>query len=135
MLNVLDDGVRHLMRIELKRVVVTISKERSADETWADVVNVEMVDVANVAELGEAFEVVVDVAFGGGIRWGGTESACACDATDDGKMGFSTRMFLEVVERSIYHACEAHHVGGNSCHLFFYIKKRVLIADARAVEV
>ena len=51
---------------------MSVGKEGSADKARTDVVKVDVMDASDVAELGETFEVVVDVAFGGGISRGST---------------------------------------------------------------
>ena len=51
---------------------MTVSQEGCADKARADVVKMDVADASNVAELGEALEVVVDVAFGGGVGRSGT---------------------------------------------------------------
>ena len=66
------DGESYAVRIELERVVVSVGKEGSADKARTDVVEMDVMDASDVAELGETFEVVVDVAFGGGISRGST---------------------------------------------------------------
>ena len=92
MVDALGDGECHLVWVELERVVMSIGQEGSAHKTWADVVEVDVADVPDVAELGEAFHIVVDVAFRGGIGRCCTESACAGNAADNSEMPFLLRM-------------------------------------------
>ena len=68
----LGNGEGNAVRVELERVVMSVGKEGSADKAGTDVVKVDVMDASDVAELGEALHVVVDVAFGGGISRGGT---------------------------------------------------------------
>lgn len=123
------------MSIELERVVMPVGKERGADKAWTDVVEMDVMDASDVAELGEALHIVVDVAFGGGIGWGSAESACTSDAADNGKMPFLVGMLLEVVKCCIHHLRESHHVRCNSCHLFFLIKSWILVTNASTMEI
>ena len=123
------------MRVELERVVVSVGKERGADKAWTDIVEVNVANASDVAELGETFHVVVDVAFGGGIGRGSTESSCASDAADDGEVGFLFGMLLEVVEGGVNHLGEASHVGGYSRHLLLHVEVWVLIADAGTMKI
>lgn len=124
------DGESYAVWVELERVVVSVGKERSADKTRTDVVEVDVMDASDVAKLGETLHVVIDVAFGGRIGRSSTQSSCASDAADDGEVGFTVGMLHEVVEGRISHLCEACHVSGNGCHLLLYVERRVLIADA-----
>ena len=66
------DGESYAVRIELERVVMSVGKERGTHKARTDVVEVDVMDASDVAELGETFHVVIDVAFGGGIGWGST---------------------------------------------------------------
>ena len=68
----LGNGEGNAVRVELERVVMSVGKEGGADKAWTNVVEVDVVDASDVAELGEALHVVVDVAFGGGISRGST---------------------------------------------------------------
>ena len=114
---------------------MSVGNEGGADKTRTDVVEVDVVDASDVAELGETFEVVVDVAFGGGIGWGSTQSSCASNAADDGEVGFTVGMLHEVVEGGIDHLCEACHVSGNGCHLLLHVEGRVLVTDSGTMKV
>lgn len=129
------DGEGNIVWVELERVVISISNEGCADKAWTDVVEVDMVDASYAAELAEAFHVVVGVAFGGGVGWGGSEPAGAGYAADDSEVPLSLRMLLEVVEGCANHLGETCHVGGDSGHLLFKVKSWILIADTCAVEV
>ncbi len=131
----LGDREGNSVRVELERVMVPVGKERGADKAWADVVEMDVMDASDVAELSEAFHVVVDVAFGGGIGRGGTQPSCAGNAADDGEVGFLFWMLHEVVEGGIDHLREACHVGGYGCHLLFDVEHRVLIANAGTMKV
>ena len=131
----LGNGEGNAVRVELERVVMSVGKEGGADKAWTNVVEVDVVDASDVAELGEAFHVVVDVAFGGGIGRGSTQSSCASDAADDGEVGFTVGMLHEVVEGGIDHLCEACHVGGNGRHLLFRVEGRVLVTDSGTMKV
>lgn len=71
-LNAFGDGEGNAVRVELERVVMSVGKEGSADKARTNVVKVDVMDASDVAELGEALHVVVDVAFGGGISRGST---------------------------------------------------------------
>ena len=128
------DGEGNIVWVELERVVISISNEGCADKAWTDVVEVDMVDASYAAELAEAFHVVVGVAFGGGVGWGGSEPAGAGYAADDSEVPLSLRMLLEVVEGCANHLGETCHVGGDSGHLLFKVKSWILIADACAVK-
>lgn len=134
-LNAFGDGEGNAVRVELERVAVAVGKEGSAYKTRTDVVKVDVMDASDVAELGEALHVVVDVAFGGGIGRGCTESSCASNAADDGKVGFTVGMLHEVVEGGIDHLCEACHVSGNGCHLLLYVEGRVLVTNSSTVKI
>ena len=68
----LGNGEGNSVRVELERVVMSVGKEGGADKARTDVVEVDVVDASDVAELGEALHVVVDVAFGGRIGRGST---------------------------------------------------------------
>lgn len=135
MADALGDGERYFVRIELERVVVTVGQEGRADETWSYIMQMDVADASDAAKLGEALHIVVNVALGGGIGWGGAESACASDAADDSKMPFLVGMILEVVEGCIHHLRESHHIRCNSRHLFVLIKSRILIAYACTMEI
>ena len=134
-LNAFGDGEGNAVRVELERVAVAVGKEGSAYKTRTDVVKVDVMDASDVAELGEALHVVVDVAFGGGIGRGCTESSCASNAADDGKVGFTVGMLHEVVEGGIDHLCEACHVSGNGCHLLLYVERWVLVTNSSTVKI
>lgn len=123
------------MWVELEWVVMAVGKEGGADKARTNVVEVDVMDASDVAELGETFEVVVDVAFGGGIGWGSTQSSCASDAADDGEVGFTVGMLHEVVEGGIDHLCEACHVSGNGCHLLLYVERWVLVTNSSTVKI
>ena len=71
-MNALYDGEGDLVWVGLEGVVMTVGKEWGADKAGTDVVEVDVSDALDVAELGEAFEVVVDVAFGGRVGRSGT---------------------------------------------------------------
>ena len=129
------DGESYAVRIELERVVMSVGKEGGADKARTDVVEVDVMDASDVAELGEALHVVVDVAFGGRIGWSSTQSSCASDAADDGEVGFTVGMLHEVVKGGIDHLCEACHVSGNGCHLLLYVERRVLVTDSCTVKI
>lgn len=129
------DGEGNIVWVELERVVISISNEGCADKAWTDVVEVDVVDVSYVAELAEAFHVVVGVAFGGGVGWGGSESAGAGYAADDSEVAFLVGVVFEVMEGGIDHLCEANDIGGNGCHLLVDVECWVLVSDACAVEV
>lgn len=135
MADALCDGEGNAVRVELERVVVSVGKEGSADKARTNVVEVDVMDASDVAELGETFHVVVDVAFGGGIGWGGTESSCAGDAADDGEVGFLSGMLQEVVEGGIDHLSEACHVGGYGRHLLLYVEGWVLVTHSSTVKI
>ena len=92
------DGEGDLVWVELERVVVSVGKERGADESGTDVVEVDVSDASDMAKLGEAFEVMVDVAFGGGVGRSGTQASCAGNAADDGEVAVLSGVLLEVVE-------------------------------------
>ena len=49
-----------------------VGDEGGTHKARTDVVEVDVMDASDVAELGEALHVVVDVAFGGGISRGST---------------------------------------------------------------
>lgn len=131
----LCDGEGNAVWVELEGVVMTVCKEWGADKTRTDVVEVDVSDASDVAKLGEAFEVMVDVAFGGRVGRSGTQASCAGNAADDGEVAVLFGVLLEVVEGCTYHLCETRHVGGNGCHLFSHVEGGVLIADAGTVEV
>ena len=114
---------------------MSVGKEGGADKARTDVVEVDVVDASDVAELGEALHVVVDVAFGGRISRGSTESLCASDAADDGKVGFTVGMLHEVVEGGIDHLCEACHIGGYGRHLLLYVERWVLVTNSSTVKI
>ena len=114
---------------------MSVGKEGSADKARTDVVKVDVMDASDVAELGEALHVVVDVAFGGGISRGCTESSCASNAADDGEVGFTVGMLHEVVEGGIDHLGETCHVGGNGRHLLFHVEGRVLVTNSSTVKI
>lgn len=57
------DGESYAVRTELERVVVSVGKEGSADKAGTDVVEMDVMDASDVAELGETLHVVIDVAF------------------------------------------------------------------------
>lgn len=124
------DGESYAVRIELERVVMSVGKEGSADKARTDVVEVDVMDASDVAKLGEAFHVVVNVAFGGRIGRSSTQSSCASNAADDSEVGFLFGMLHEVVEGRIGHLCETCHVRRYSGHLLLYVERRVLITDA-----
>ena len=129
------DGESYAVRIELERVVVSVGKEGSADKARTDVVEMDVMDASDVAELGETLHVVIDVAFGGGIGWSSTQSSCASDAADDGEVDFTVGMLHEVVEGGIDHLCEACHVSGNGCHLLLYVERWVLVTNSSTVKI
>ncbi len=129
------DGESYAVRIELERVVVSVGKEGSADKARTDVVEMDVMDASDVAELGETLHVVVDVAFGGRIGWSSTQSSCASDAADDGEVGFTVGMLHEVVKGGIDHLCEACHVSGNGCHLLLYVERWVLVTNSCTVKI
>ena len=131
----LCNGEGNAVWVELEGVVMTVCKEWGADEAGTDVVEVDVADASDMAELGEAFEIVTDVSFRGRIGRGGTESPCASDAADDGEVGFLLGMLHEVVEGCIDHLGETCDVGGNGHHLLVGVEVWVLIADAGTVEV
>ena len=108
---------------------MSVGKEGSAAKAGTDVVKVDVMDASDVAELGEALHVVVDVAFGGRIGRGSTESSCATDAAEDGKVGFTVGMLHEVMEGGIDHLGETCHVGGYGRHLLLPVVGRVLVTD------
>ncbi len=114
---------------------MSVGKEGSADKARTDVVEVDVMDASDVAELGEALHVVVDVAFGGGISGGSPQSSYASNAADDGKVGFTVGMLHEVVEGGIDHLCEACHVSGNGCHLLLYVERWVLVTNSSTVKI
>ena len=124
-----------MVRVELERVVMSVCDEGGADKARTNVVEVDVMDASDVAELGEALHVVVDVAFGGGIGWGSTQSPCASDAADDGEVSFTVGMLHEVVEGGIDHLCEACHVSGNGCHLLLYVERWVLVTNSSTVKI
>lgn len=134
-LNAFGDGEGNAVRVELERVVMSVGKEGSADKARTNVVKVDVMDASDVAELGEALHVVVDVAFGGGIGRGCTESSCASNAADDGEVGFLFGMLHEVVEGGIDHLGETCHVGGYGRHLLFHVEGRVLVTDSGTMKV
>ena len=124
------DGESYAVRIELERVVVSVGKERGTHKAGTDVVEVDVMDASDVAKLGEAFHVVVNVAFGRGIGRGSTQSSCASNAADDSEVCFLFGMLHEVVEGRIGHLCETCHVRRYSGHLLLNVEVGVLIADA-----
>ena len=71
-LDAFGDGKGNAVWVELERVVMSVGKEGGADKARTDVVEMDVMDASDVAELGETFEVVVDVAFGGRIGRGST---------------------------------------------------------------
>jgi len=87
------DGEGDAVWVELERVVMPVIKERSAHKAGTDVVKVDVTDAPYVAELGEAFHIMIYIAFGGGIGWGGTQATCAGNAADDSEMAFLFGMF------------------------------------------
>lgn len=131
----LGNGEGNAVRVELERVVMSVGDEGGTHKARTDVVEVDVMDASDVAELGEAFHVVVDVAFGGGIGRGSTQSSCASDAADDGEVGFTVGMLHEVVEGGIDHLCEACHVSGNGCHLLLYVERWVLVTNSSTVKI
>lgn len=133
--NALGDRKGYVVWVKLKRVVVAVGNEGGADKAWADVMEVDVVDVSNVAELSEAFNVMADVAFCGGIGWGGSKSAGGSNAADDGQMSFVVRVLLKVVESSANHLGESHHICGDCCHFLLHVEGWVLITDAGTMEV
>ena len=70
--NAVGNGESHLVGVELEGVVMPVCQEGGAHKAWTDVVEVDVANASDVAELGETFEVVVDVAFGGRVGRGGT---------------------------------------------------------------
>lgn len=114
---------------------MSVGKEGGADKARTNVVKVDVMDASDVAELGETFEVVVDVAFGGGIGWSSTQSSCASDAADDGEVGFLVGVFHKIVEGGIDHLGEASHVSGYSCHLLFDVEGWVLVTNSSTVKI
>ena len=66
------DGEGNAVRVELERVVMSVGKEGGADKAGTNVVEVDVMDASDVAELGETLHVVIDVAFGGRIGWSST---------------------------------------------------------------
>ena len=113
---------------------MSVGDEGGTHKARTDVVKVDVMDASDVAELGEALHVVVDVAFGGRISRGCTESSCASDAADDGEVGFLFGMLHEVMEGGIDHLCEACHVSGNGCHLLLYVERWVLVTKLQHCE-
>lgn len=133
--NAVGNGESHLVRVELEGVVVPVCQEGGAHESWTDVVEVDVANASDVAELGETFHIMIVVALGGGVGWGGTQSACPCNAADDSEVGGALGVLLEVVEGGVDHLREAHDVGGTGGHLPVEVEGGVLIADACAVEI
>ena len=68
----LSNGEGNSVRVELERVVMSVGDEGGTHKARTNVVKVDVMDASDVAELGEALHVVVDVAFGGGISRGST---------------------------------------------------------------
>lgn len=121
--------------VKLEGVVMTIGKKGSAHKAWANVVEMDVMDASDVAKLGEAFHIMVDVTFGGGIGRGSTQSSCASDAADDSEVGFLFWMLHEVVEGGIDQLCESYHIGGHGRHLLVDVEGWILVADAGAMEI
>ena len=124
-----------MVGVELERIVVAVGKEGCADESGTDVVEMDVSDASEVAELGEAFQIVVVVALGSRIGWGGTLSTCASYAADDGEMSLLVGMLEKVMKSGVNHLCEAGDVGGDGGHLLVDVERGVLMTDAGAVEV
>ena len=129
-----DDGFGHAARVELEGIVVAVGEERGADEAGADVMEMDVTEAADGAELLQALHVGVDISFRGGIGGCGTESAGAGDAADDGEVGFVVRTLCQIVEGCADDACHAHGIGLDSGQFTLHVEGRVLIADARTVE-
>lgn len=95
----------------------------------------DVVNASNVAELGEALHIVVDVAFCGRVGGCGTESTGTSDAADDGKMSWVVGVLFKIMKGGINHLCETYYVGGNGRHLLVGVEGGILVTDARTMEI
>lgn len=114
--------------------MAAVGEERGADEAGTDVVEMDVTEAADGAELLQALDVVADEAFGGGIGGGGTESMCAGDAADNCQMYLTLGSFGEIVEGCADDACHAQGIGLDSGQFTLHVEGGVLITDARTVE-
>ena len=89
-----------------------------------------MFEPFDVFQLGEAFQIVVDVALCGRIGGGCTQSFRACYAADDGNLCFPLRPFGIIIEHRRYHSCEAEGIGLYGPEFLVKVEFWILISDA-----
>ena len=114
--------------------MVAVGNERGAHKAGTNVVQTNVMQVPDGAQLLQAFHIVTHIALGGRVGWCRPKSLGARNAADHGDVcGLIT--LGKVSEDRIDHASESQCVSLHGAQFLIGIEGRILVTDARTVKV